>query len=330
MVYSDMNTPSANMNIPMYQIQEMLRDQNRKLLKAEEDSAFREQAEHDRAIAEYGNFVNEYVANQESRLNNRAKFLEGVKAGLLNMAMMKLFTESFSHKMNERDKVVAKNLISRFIEEQGAGELLNRFKFQNTIIAEMGRIVQEAYNDVVDSLEKVEHKPQPEWEIPGRAYEIKFDTTIVDDFYKDICELDTAEASQLIRDRVADAMSDFVDQNMQNRIDFQEIIDQAKEKISDTADETMAEAAMNEAKRQINELRRTRPKNVFHYMVEAISKQAYKDESLNKRYIHENVVDMDGIVNSAELIYTMLEMVNTTEMVDQSYIKNYIISLTEV
>ena len=327
MLYTDMNTPSANMNLPMHQIQEMLRAQNEEIFKAEEDAAFREQSQINRATEEYANYVNDYITSKNTALNNRAQFLEGVKSGLLNMAMMKLYTESFSHKMNERDKVVAKNLISKFIQEQGTGELLNRFKYQNTLIAEMGRMVQEAYDKIVDSINEDRTGNN---HAPGEVRDIKFNTTIVDDFYKDIAELDTAEASQLIRDRVADAMSDFVDQNMQNRLDFQEVIDQAKEKIQDAQDESFAEATMNEAKRKINEMRRTRSKNIFHYMVEAISKQAYKDENLNKRYIHENTVDMDGIVNSAELIYTMLEMLNTTEMVDQDYIKNYIISLTEV
>ena len=38
---------------------------------------------------------------------------------------------------------------------------------------------------------------------------------------------------------------------------------------------------------------------------------------------------MDGVVNSAKLIYTMLEMLNTTEMVDTNYIKEYIEKLVE-
>ena len=87
---------------------------------------------------------------------------------------------------------------------------------------------------------------------------------------------------------------------------------------------------MNEAQRRINELRRTRHKNIFHYVVEAISKEAFKDENLSKIYIHENAVDMDGIVNSAEIIYTMLEMANTIELVPETYIRDYIISLTKV
>ena len=64
-------------------------------------------------------------------------------------------------------------------------------------------------------------------------------------------------------------------------------------------------------------------------MVESLSKAAFKDDALKARYIHEGTVDMDGIVNSTELIYTMLEMVNTTNMVnvDEDFMNNYIKSL---
>lgn len=329
MVYADMNTPSANMNLPISQIQEMIRIQNEELIKKEEDAAFREQAKADRDREEHAAYVNEYVNSRVNAQNKRAKFLEETKTALLTAALMKVMKESFSHPMNQRDKITAKNLITNFVKEQGVGDLLNRMKYQNTLVAEMGRIVNEYYTKIVES-NNDEFKQPDESQIPGRAMDLKLDKTIVDDFYKDITDLDTSEASKLIRDKVADAMSDFVDQNMQNKLDYQEIIDTAKEKIEDSKETEVAEAYMNEAQRRINELRRTRHKNIFHYVVEAISKEAFKDENLSKIYIHENAVDMDGIVNSAEIIYTMLEMANTIELVPETYIRDYIISLTKV
>ena len=323
MIYKDMEVPSENMNKPMHEILRMTREQDEALYQKEQDQIYANEARIEREREQYADFMNDYKNDYASSINNRARFLEGVKNGLMNLAIMHLYQESFSHPMNARDKIVAKNLVNRFINEQGIGNLLTRFKYTNTILAEMGRIVTEAYNKVIDDIDS---KKDPE---SAKPIELNLDKTIVDDFYKDIIDLDTTEASSLIKDKVADAMSDFIDQNVQNRIEFQDIINQAKEKMQDTADEVTAEAFMNEAKRQVSELRRTRPKNIFHCMVEAITKQAYKDDNLNKRYVHESVMDMDGVVNSAELIYTFLEMVNTTEMVDQDYIKDYIHSLVE-
>ena len=326
MVYADYNKPSKNMNIPQRQITEMTHMQQEEIYKAEEDRLLAEQARAEREREANANWLQEYAENQIIGRNNRVTFLENVKSGFLSEAMSKLYKESFGV-MTKRDRITAKNLINTFINEQGAGELLNRFKYQNTLVAEMARIVQEHYDMVVESITCDDE----ECNIPGRAKELHLDKTIVDDFYKDLVDLDTSEASKLIKDKVTDAMTEFIDQNTQNKLDFEEIINTAKEKISDLKEESAVESTMNEAKRQINEMKRTRHKNIFHYMVEAISKEAFKDiNGVGKQYIHESKVDMDGVVNSAKLIYTMLEMLNTTEMVSKDYIQTYIENLVEV
>lgn len=323
MVYADYNKPSKNMNIPQRQITEMTHMQQEEIYKAEEDRLLAEQARAEREREANANWLQEYAENQIIGRNNRVTFLENVKSGFLSEAMSKLYKESFGV-MTKRDRITAKNLINTFINEQGAGELLNRFKYQNTLVAEMARIVQEHYDMVVESITC----DDDECNIPGRAKELHLDKTIVDDFYKDLVDLDTTEASKLIKDKVTDAMTEFIDQNTQNKLDFEEIINTAKEKISDLKEESAVESTMNEAKRQINEMKRTRHKNIFHYMVEAISKEAFKDiNGVGRQYIHESKVDMDGVVNSAKLIYTMLEMLNTTEMVSKDYIQTYIENL---
>lgn len=323
MVYADYNKPSKNMNIPQRQITEMTHMQQEEIYKAEEDRLLAEQARAEREREANANWLQEYAENQIIGRNNRVTFLENVKSGFLSEAMSKLYKESFGV-MTKRDRITAKNLINTFINEQGAGELLNRFKYQNTLVAEMARIVQEHYDMVVESITCDDE----ECNIPGRAKELHLDKTIVDDFYKDLVDLDTTEASKLIKDKVTDAMTEFIDQNTQNKLDFEEIINTAKEKISDLKEGSAVESTMNEAKRQINEMKRTRHKNIFHYMVEAISKEAFKDiNGVGKQYIHESKVDMDGVVNSAKLIYTMLEMLNTTEMVSKDYIQTYIENL---
>lgn len=326
MVYADYNKPSKNMNIPQRQITEMTHMQQEEIYKAEEDRLLAEQARAEREREANANWLQEYAENQIIGRNNRVTFLENVKSGFLSEAMSKLYKESFGV-MTKRDRITAKNLINTFINEQGAGELINRFKYQNTLVAEIARIVQEHYDMVVESITCDDE----ECNIPGRAKELHLDKTIVDDFYKDLVDLDTSEASKLIKDKVTDAMTEFIDQNTQNKLDFEEIINTAKEKITDLKEESAVESTMNEAKRQINEMKRTRHKNIFHYMVEAISKEAFKDiNGVGRQYIHESKVDMDGVVNSAKLIYTMLEMLNTTEMVSKDYIQTYIENLVRV
>ena len=251
MIYSEFDRPSANMNLPITQIQEMLHAQAEELYKAESDAARREQAAHDRAQEEYATYVNEYFNNQIATANNRAQFLENVKTGFLTSAMLKLFSEAVGH-TNERDQIIMRNLVTSFINEQGVGELLNRFKYKNVLTAELGRVVREAYDRVLESITKTDN--QDETIIHGKANELKLDQTVVDDFYKDLAEVDTVEASKLIKDKVSDAMSEFVDQNLQNKVDYQEVISVAKEKMDSVKEESMIEEIESQAKRKIHEI----------------------------------------------------------------------------
>ena len=323
-----MAKPSANMILSQTELINMVHEQNEELYKSEQDRQVANEARYAAELERHANYVNEYYDAQVKNITNRASFLEATKNGLLTIAISKVLIESMNSKVTDNDKSVIKGLVSKFINEQGAGNLLNRFKYQNTFVAELGRIVQESYDQVVDSI-TYKHEDPDEENIPGRAMELKLGQNEVDDFYKELSNLDTAEASTLIRNKVEDAMNEFIDQNVQNKIDFQEVINSAKERIDDTKEDEVNEAYISEAKRQINEMRRTRRKNIFQYVVEAITREAFKDESLKTKYIHESNVNMNGIIHSAEIIYTMLEMLNTTEMASPEYIKNYIISLTE-
>ena len=328
MVYSDFNTPSENMNIPQRQIAAMLREQQEEMYKEEEAKALAEEAKATRDSEEYANYVQDYIDSHNAALNERAEFLEKAKDAFLIESLCKLYKDSFYGPMSKRDQLTARALITQFVQEQGAGDLLNRFKYQNVLVAELGRLVQNAYDKVVDSICESESE-EDESIYPGRSKDLKLDKTIQDDFYKDLVELDTTEASKLIKDKVADAMSEFIDQNTQNRLDYEEVINTAKEHIQDVKEESTVDATMDYAVRQINEMKRTRHKNVFHYLVEAISREAFKNDAVGKQYIHESKVDMDGVVRSAKVVYTLLEMINTTEMVDSDYIKTYVESLID-
>ena len=63
--------------------------------------------------------------------------------------------------------------------------------------------------------------------------------------------------------------------------------------------------------------------------MEAITRQSLKDDALKSKFVQESKVDMPGIIHTAEMVYTMLETFNTLEVVDESYIKDYLKSLVE-
>lgn len=254
----------------------------------------------------------------------RNEFLSNVKKSFLSECMFKLFKESSISPLTTSDTVVAKNLINSFINENGVNEILSDFKTKNLLLSEMNRITNKYYNKVLEACNKI--KEQDNYD----KYDI--DTGIKDDFFKELEDVDIDDASKLIKHRVSDAMSEFIDDNVSNKMEYEDIINSAKDKMSVMNDEDMMEECANRAYLEVSRLKRNREKNIFNCLVESLSKQSFTNDTLKKVYFNESTstLDMDSIVNSCQLMYTMLEMVNTTNMlkpITAEYLNDYLNSL---
>jgi hypothetical protein len=332
-----MNVPSKNMRLSATELNKMVLEHKMELYAEEQEKTVREQAAADRALEEHASKMQGYINEQVKDSKNRSEFLQNVKEAFLSECIMKLYRESTAAPMTRRDRNIARNLVNRFVHENGAGNLVNDFSTRSMLLSEMARITMKYYNKVLEdctSLTSCEGK-YVDASKPGEAKEYKLSTTIKDDFYNELDDLDCDDASKLIKDRVADAIQQFVDSNSYAKMEYEDIINQAKEKIAsiDTSDDsdpghadTLAEEYSMMAKRKINEMKLSRPKNVFNIMVEALTRKVLTDDSYKAQYMNESTVDMESIVDSTTLIYTMLEMVNTTRMVNvnEAFINEYL------
>lgn len=340
MIYSNMNTTSANMRLSTTEINKMIREQQEELYATERDKLIKEQAQIDRDREEYYTQTQTRLSEQVTNANKRAAFLQNTKEAFLTECIMKLYSESTQGPMTSNDKIIARNLVTRFVKENGAGNLITSFATKNLLLSEMARITQKYYDRVVNEtwesdgigaglLAPDKDPTRPAGTDPWEVKEWDLSKDIANDFYSELVDIDTIDASKLIKDRVADAVQQFVDSNSVAKMEYQDIINQAQEKIASAKDETVAEQYSAMARRKINEMKLTRPKSILNLMVESLTKKAITDDSYKIRYVHENTVDMESVVDDTTLIYTMLEMVNTTEMikVDEEFISNYLDAL---
>lgn len=327
MIYTNMNTPSRNMRLSNTELSKMLEEQQNELYYNERKSHIQEQAKYDRDRESYYNQMQDYLNEQIQSSNNRSQFLQNVKESFLTECIMKLYSESMLIPMNKSDKVVARNLVTRFIKENGAGDLISKFATKNLLLSEFARVTQKYYDKVVELCESNNIKPKCDTCCDVKEYDLP--KVIVDDFYKELADVDVLDASKLIKDRVADAITEFIDSNSSAKMDYEEVIKQAQDNIATAKDESMVEEYSNTARRRINEMKLVREKNIFNIMVEALTRKVITDDSYKKKYMHEATVDMDSVVDSTRLIYTMLEMVNTTNMVNvnEEFIARYLGSL---
>lgn len=330
--------PPKNITVSSDELSSMICEANANVAARDELKAMHERATmHREEQASVENMIT-LEHEQSVAANTRMEQLAAIKKGFLSAAMMKLFNECVEG-AKANDIRFMQALVDQFITEQGVDNLLFRFKTRNVMLAEMGRIVRENYervlaedNPIVDiDMDPYRGTVRPaikDEDIPGRAKDIKLTQDDADNFYRDLNGLDVGEASKIIRDKVSDAIGDFLDQNIQAKADYSEIINQAKERIADATEESYIQEHRDRATIACNDLRNNRQKNVFQYMMEAVTKATYKDEALKQRYMTESgKLNMNGIAHQVELMYTMLEMVNTTEMVDEDYVKNYIKSM---
>ena len=325
MVYN-MNRATDNMLLSASQLQQMYKEQQADLYNEEQNRILAEQAAQERERTAYYEQQAEYNKERFSSGIARSERLTKIKEAFVSECIYKLYCESIAFPMTSRDKVIARNLVNKFVIENGAGNLIDSFATRNLLLSEFSRISQKYYDKVLEGCDSKE-----ECEFTGQISGEVIDKNIVDDFYKDLGEIDVKDASKAIKDRVADAITTFIDTNAANKFEYEEIIKTAQDKAAaiNGSDDTVAESYLDLAKRKINEMKNARDLNVFGYMVESLTASVFKDESLKARFINEGAVDMDGIVESAQLIYTMLEMVNTTNMVNvnEEFINNYLTTL---
>lgn len=319
------NKPSENMNKSMTEINRMIHEQQ---IQEQEEEQKRVQLEESIRIKELNeNQVNilEYQQSINKTANAKREFLQNVKNSLLSECIFKLYKDSTVAPLTESDRVIARNLVNKFVLENGAGELLLNFKHKNLLLSEFSRITNKYYQRILEECEDESSDPSK----VGKAREFSIDDKTKEDFFTELEDIDTEDASKLIKERVSDAVSEFIDNNENQKLEYEDIIKSAQDRIAGTSNESYAESYTNQAKRTINEMRLNAKKNIFHYMVESLCKNTFKNDKLKTKYLNESTLNMDNIVNDSMLIYNMLEMVSTTNMVNvnEEYMRNYVKSL---
>lgn len=299
------------------QLEESIINRDRKreqLLLSEEKRAYNNYAENVQRAQLQEAAYNESIAER----NRRAE------QSMVTECLYKLYCESYVAPMDSRAKTIGKNLIANFVQEQGAHKLIRDWHHKNMILSEFSRICEKHLNKLLE--EEIE---RDENGFPITK-DFKIDSEPVTDFFQDIQDIDYTDASKMIHDRVSDAITDFMDENISTKMDYQDIIDSAKDQIDSVTEESAIQSIKENTERQISDIESNREKNVFHVMVESLAKKSYKDEGLKQRYINENAsLDMESITDSVQAIYTFIEMCNTVNIVNmnEKAISDYLANL---
>ena len=229
--------------------------------------------------------------------------------------IMHIFDECFDRRYyseDERFSVLKESLVKNFIKEEGAENLIRRFKYTSNTLAECALLIETTHKKIT---KKVNYKDN----------EFIIDTNLKNDFFDTLNNQNFESITDKIRERVSDAVEDFVTQNTNDRIEIKEILQKAQDNISKAKTEEVKESYSINAKRKINTIQQ-RSKNIFGEMVYNNTRDIAKDPDLRKIYIDESGhLNMDKIVESCKVMYTFLECLNTTKMtqIDTEKIKEF-------
>lgn len=261
--------------------------------------------------------IMETVARRQNARNRYNSYSESIRTTLVTEALYNLFKESAPAKISSTpsDRSIMRAIVNEYVNDTGYTEILNRMKTASVPMSEMHNII---VNNTKAILEEAD-KDNP-------------DTFVVtpemkDNFFDQLNHSDSEDINNAIKDRVSDAMEDFVTANTKDHDDIQNALNKAQEEVGETPDdeEELKEYYVYKAKREAAEIRNA-PKGILHSMISSMCEGVIRNQEQNREFINEGHLDMDKITNRVALMYNFLEMLNTTrlEKIDGAYLENVI------
>lgn len=267
-------------------------------------------AEEDKRETERRNDI--YAMLHESTLANNSyeKFRKSVVDGVVTEALLCLTNsciESVTLNSNDNTKLT-RQLVSSFVQEEGAITLLNRFKRTSYLLSEMAYVCEKHINSI---LEGVNRKDKSSHKISVKKKE---------DFFNDLDKVDADTAISTIRQRVKNATEDFIDANVKNKLDIEKTLTATKEKVEASKakrqSQSVQEAYVRQGRNKANSIRDDRTKSVYEAMVYTLAKTAMSNDKASQVFVENASLNMDRITEHCEIAYTFLTVLDTCKIVN--------------
>lgn len=251
------------------------------------------------------------AANKSSdMMKKHSLFLKESKNFLVSEAIFKLVNGSLPDTISENLLAVAKNITSNFVAEEGANNLIRQFKKKTCFLSELAAIIESSYDSIKESATTT----------------LDSDFTIknsdLEAFYNRLEQLDYDKMTMAIRDKVGKAEEEFIQANIADRANMEELAEKTKEKIdgikskSQEAEDAMKQEQTRIYKESMNNML-NRKKSILEALVNKTSESIIRDNEMREAYTLESgKINMPSIIDTAEIMYTFLEAVNTAKIKD--------------
>ena len=288
----------------------------------------KEELEQKRVFAERANLDSQYQKAEAIRESAKAKAVNKAKAysdfkksvvesyvgGLLWNIYESVLDKNMS---SEFAKGIGRSTLTSYIKENGATNILKKMNGKTKFLSEAARMIDDFVTEAIEDAD------------PDNEDTLAIDPKKEQEFYDNLSNSDdVADITNAIRMRVVDAEEKMATDNINDKIDMDDIMQGAAQRIesvrqsnkegelSDDSAELQQQETVMMSKARMNDLATKRSRSVLEQMVRNTSKQVLKDENLAKVYTENGKVDFDKLIEANTAIYTFMETLNTIQLED--------------
>lgn len=236
----------------------------------------------------------------------------------LTYILKKCLPENISESLMARGKAVTES----FVKEEGSYPLLNRFKTKTLFLSELASIVEETHKKVIHGCE-------------GKESPFKISNSDMKAFHDKLDNMDTDTVTKEIVARVTKAEEEFVKANVKDRETLEELSSSTEEKLNSIknknqeTEDGIKKEAVAMYRQKVNSIS-DRKKGILESIVVRMGKSIVTEESLLPQFqLESGKLNMEKIIDTSEVMYTFLEMVNTLQIrnVDCKYLQDTLSSI---
>lgn len=274
------------------------------------------------AFSEESKMVLNGIMRADAIASKYQSFSTTIRNALVVESMYKMLKESMDpeEQNDPTTKSIMRAMVSEYVTENGCFEIMSKMKKATVTTSMIHKAITESATRILEFVDK--NDPET----------FRITPEMRDEFFKQLDYSDSESISDAIHQRVGDAMTSFIDANKKDHEDISNVLQQAQEKIGDTEPENneLRESYTYMANGKANEIR-NRPKGVFHAMVHAMCESVMRHKDMHDEFMSEGKLDMPKIVSRTKIMYTFMEMLNTSRLatVDEAFIEGVIADLNK-
>ena len=266
------------------------------------------------------------VLEQQYATDKRRKdfnaFTSESKDFLLTESLNYLLRKCLPENITESLAMNARAVVESFVKEETSFSLLNRFKTKTLLLSELANVVETTHQKVLHGAE-------------GKDAPFKISNSDMKAFHNKLDSLDCDQVTKEIVSRVAKAEEEFVKANIKDKETLEELSDATNKKLEGikNKDEEKEKLIKQECtamyRRKVDTLM-NRKKGILESIILRMSRNIVTEETLLPSFTQENgKLDMQKIIDTSEVMYTFMEMVNTMRIkdVNTSYLNDILSSI---